>query len=481
MRKIGIDAISFYVPSLYVDLEKLAAKRKIAFAKLNKGLGLNKMSFPDVNEDAASFAANALLELIFANEINPQTIGRIYLGTESALDAAKPTSTYAIEAVENQLSNSFGPRCFKNCDVLDMTFACVGAVDALHNSIDWVNSGDNRKAIVIASDFAKYELNSGGEYTQGAGSVAMLISEKPRLITISNTWGVATKSEGDFFKPRRVFNKLKILKETAKLLAVEISDKEAQTIIKNNPSEFWSNSNINFELFKEEPIFDGPYSNACYQERIFEALEHFKTQKELNVLKDWNHLIFHLPYAFQGRRMIVRNWVSWLKENDKIQCLYDEIGDFNFESATTWYKLASKSKLYMSFINDRVAPGEKASSEIGNMYTASIFMSLLSFLNYSFHQKNDISGNKIGFFSYGSGSKSKIFEGEIETTWREKIKNSNLFSFLENRKEISFETYVKLHKNQLNKSINKTDAIHLHHIEKSPTNIGLRQYSKINV
>ena len=184
-----------------------------------------------------------------------------------------------------------------------MTFACVGAVDALHNSMDWVNSGEGRKAIVIASDFAKYELNSGGEYTQGAGSVAMLITEKPRIITLSNTWGVATKSEGDFFKPRRVFNKLKILKETAKLLAVEISDKEAQTIIRNNNSEFWSNSNINFELFKEEPIFDGPYSNNCYQERIFEALEHFKNQKNLNVLQDWDHLIFHLPYAFQGRRM----------------------------------------------------------------------------------------------------------------------------------------------------------------------------------
>ena len=89
MKKIGIDALSFYVPSLYVDLEKLAIKRNIAFAKLNKGLGLNKMAFPDVNEDTASFAANALLDLILTNKVDPSTIGRIYLGTESALDAAK--------------------------------------------------------------------------------------------------------------------------------------------------------------------------------------------------------------------------------------------------------------------------------------------------------------------------------------------------------------------------------------------------------
>ena len=71
----------------------------------------------------------------------------------------KPTSTYALEAVENQLSKTFGTRCFKIVMFLDMTFACVGAVDALHNSIDWVNNGKGRKAVVIASDFANTSSN----------------------------------------------------------------------------------------------------------------------------------------------------------------------------------------------------------------------------------------------------------------------------------------------------------------------------------
>ena len=58
MKKKGIDAISFYVPKLFVDLEKLANKRDISYEKLNKGLGLNRMSIPDSDEDTASFAAN---------------------------------------------------------------------------------------------------------------------------------------------------------------------------------------------------------------------------------------------------------------------------------------------------------------------------------------------------------------------------------------------------------------------------------------
>jgi hydroxymethylglutaryl-CoA synthase len=53
-----------------------------------------------VHEDAATFAAEALLKLIKDYNINPKEISRIYLGTESAVDAAKPTATYAMQMVE---------------------------------------------------------------------------------------------------------------------------------------------------------------------------------------------------------------------------------------------------------------------------------------------------------------------------------------------------------------------------------------------
>jgi hydroxymethylglutaryl-CoA synthase len=42
------------------------------------------------------------------------------------LDAAKPTATYAVQMVEELLSGRIWERSFKNCDVVDMTFACVG-------------------------------------------------------------------------------------------------------------------------------------------------------------------------------------------------------------------------------------------------------------------------------------------------------------------------------------------------------------------
>ena len=182
MKKVGIDSISYYVPSLYVDIEELAEKRNIPAEKLVHGLGLKKMATPDFDEDAASIAANSLFRLISENNINPKEIGRVYLGTESGIDSSKPTSSYVVEILEEIFKDKYGERCFMNCDIVDLTFACAGAVDALQNCCDWVRNGDNRKAVVIASDIAKYELNSTGEYTQGAGSVSMLICENPSII-----------------------------------------------------------------------------------------------------------------------------------------------------------------------------------------------------------------------------------------------------------------------------------------------------------
>ena len=64
MIKVGIDSISYYVPSLYVDIEELATARDIPSEKLVKGLGLKKMATPDYDEASASIAANSLYRLI---------------------------------------------------------------------------------------------------------------------------------------------------------------------------------------------------------------------------------------------------------------------------------------------------------------------------------------------------------------------------------------------------------------------------------
>lgn len=477
MTATGIDAIAFYVPQLYVTMDNLAEARGIEAEKLKRGLGLQKMAVPNIGEDAATFAANALLNLITQNNINPNEIGRVYLGTESAIDGSKPTATYAVEIVEKELAANYGERSFKNCDVVDLTFACVGAVDALQNSIDWVKQDKSRKAIVIASDLSKYDINSTGEYTQGAGAVAVLINHNPSIITIDDVWGVAFKSEGDFFKPRRSYKKVDLLKSILSELDLEASSEKIAKFISTTNSEFWSDSNEVVEVFKEEPVFDGQFSNACYSDRITEALEHFNENKPTDFNEKWQHIVFHLPYAFHGRRIIFNNWLNWIKNSNLQQELENEIGKPEDSDPKDWSKKAYKSKLYSDFVNSRIAQGELASSEIGNMYTASIFMSLLSFLSDNYRKDNDISGDSVGFIAYGSGSKSKVFEGVVQNGWASKIKDINLFETLENRTAISVETYESIHRSKLEQPVENGSKISLEYIERDETNYGLRRYS----
>lgn len=477
MSNVGIDAMAFYVPSLYVSMDNLATARGIEADKLKKGLGLQKMALPDLGEDAATFAANALLNLIEQNQLDPRTIGRVYLGTESAVDGSKPTATYTVEIVEKKLAESYGSRSFKNCDILDMTFACVGGVDAMHNSIDWVKQGANRKAVVIASDLSKYELNSTGEYTQGAGAVAVLVTQNPSVISFSEHWGIGSKSEGDFFKPRRYFNKTSLLKSIFEDLKLDHSDAAVADFINSSSSEFWNDPSERIEVFKEEPIFDGQFSNACYEQRMSEAITHFNTQKATDFLNAWQHIIFHLPYAFHGRRMIFNNWLHWLKSSDQLDALELEIGKATDYEDKDWTKMAYKSQLYRQFVATKIAPGELASSEIGNMYTASIFMSLLSLLSNALETGKEISGNTIGFIAYGSGSKSKVFEGRIEANWKQKIEPAKLFSILNQRTPISVEVYENLHRFKMDTAVLDSTAIRLDYMENEPTNCGLRRYS----
>ncbi|UMQ43651.1 hydroxymethylglutaryl-CoA synthase [Chryseobacterium sp. Y16C] len=435
----GIEAASYYVPSLYLEIKDLAEKRGIEPAKLEKGLGLHKMGFPDVHEDAATFAAEALLKLIKDYNINPKEISRIYLGTESALDAAKPTASYAMQMVEKVLEGEFGERCFKNCDVVDMTFACIGAVDALHNSLDFVRANPDKKAVVIASDYAKYELASSGEYTQGGGAVAVLVSSKPELIEIENNWGVATESVFDFFKPRRHFKK-----------------EELNNAPENFPEKI--------EVFTDEPVFDGQYSNQCYQNRIREAYNHYKEITGKNKpYETWKYLIFHLPYAFHGKRVFTE--------------IYSLENGLSYETPDE-QKSVAKSEGYIQFINDKIEKSQRASSEIGNMYTASIFMALLSALQTSFNENEELKGQEIGFLGYGSGSKSKVFAGKVSENWKNVVAKWDLFEGLKNRKAIDFETYEKLHRKQLENSVNNNyKGFGLQSVElESPVLKGARYY-----
>lgn len=497
--KVGIDDMSYYIPSLYLPIRALAEARDLEYAKLNKGLGLTAMSVADVGEDAATMAANAVLDLIEKNDLDPRSIGRIYMGTESALDGSKPMASYVLDMLTSHFEEAYGPDCFLHCDVVDLTFACIGAVDAMQNTIDWVRANPSRIGIVVGSDNAKYELGSGGEYTQGAGATAVLIRSNPRLLVIRETWGVATRAVHDFFKPVRTVSKAQLVEEVLRLAGMENVD--AEVILEKLPASIEVNGALDsneadFVLHKETPVFDGPYSNACYQNRIREALKDFRAEgrfaDDQPVTDRWERLVFHLPYAYQARRMfpevfmqeaILRgNWDTIQEELD-LTCPQPEAFDTEaaYEKAYgKFLRAISKTGAYRSFVAEKIERGERASSLVGNLYTSSIFLALMSSLEADFNEGREIRGLKFGFFAYGSGSKSKVFEAEVQPQWRSVTSRFQLMDTLEKRRELDYETYEKIHRDLVGAPVGPAEGrFLLESVESERENyIGARSYMR---
>ena len=452
--KTGIDSISFDVAKLHLPIKTLAKARDIEPEKLEKGLGLIKMTLPDIHQDVIVFAANALTKLIQDNNLNLNEIARIYVGTESGIDSSKPVSSFLIALMEQK----FGADSLSECDVVDFTFACIGGVDALQNCIDFIKLNPNKKAIVVTTDFAKYDLNSTGEYTQGAGALAMLITSNPRIIAFENHWATSTKGVFDFFKPFRTISK--------------------QAISGNATNESWfDNLEAEIEIHKDQPVFDGQYSNQCYMDRTRNAYFSFKKQKNTDetIYNSWKSIIMHLPYAFQGRRMLSEIYA--LDAQNKIISGNEDASEYQNK-----LKGISKSEEYQYFVNEKLMPAELASSLIGNLYTGSIFMGLLSTLAHFYDTKKEIADLKFGFLAYGSGSKSKVFEGTIQPDWKNAVAGIKLFETLEESFEIDFETYEKLHKKEQKQSVQlpKNEWI-LDRIEKEiPNLLGARYYKWVD-
>lgn len=473
---VGIDDMSLYIPKLYFPIEQLAKKRQLEYVKLNKGLGLTNMSIPDVHEDAATMAANAVAELIDKNSLTPSQIGRLYLGTESALDGSKPTATYVIRMLQQKYAAVYGAQCFQNCDVVDLTFACVGGIDALHNTLDWVRGDENRIGIVVCSDFAKYELASSGEYTQGAGAIAMLVKHQPRLLAINDPVGVGMSSEHDFFKPLRPFKKRAIVAELLRLAGLENLNADSVLAKLNGSLEVKGLIDDNDEvlhLHKETPVFDGPFSNLTYQKRIFEAYQHFKVQaveqhkmqEEESILNRWERLIFHLPYAFHGKRIfseifmeelkVQGKWSSFTAENSiEVPSLAQFDSEQDYETAySKFLRAITKTAAYKAVVKEKMQKAQVISGEIGNMYAASIFLALMGTLEADYLEDAPIEGKKLGFFSYGSGSKSKVFEAVVQPSWIEVVSGFGLQNKLDQRTAIDYTTYEQLHRKRQQQSV----------------------------
>ncbi|WP_099974380.1 hydroxymethylglutaryl-CoA synthase [Lactobacillus terrae] len=344
---IGIDKLGFYTPKNYIDIVELAEARDVEPGKFTIGIGQDKQAVPNPYEDVVTMAAEAANQIL--TEDNKKDIELVIVGTESSIDESKSSSTFLMDLLD--LPNEV--RAF------EIKQACYGATAGLQMAKDFIATHPGKKALVIASDIAKYGIKTAGEVTQGAGAIAMLVSENPQIVELEDKSVYLTKNVGDFWRP----------------------------------------------TFSKTAFARGKYSNEIYMD-FFKTLFDNYNQKFDQDVENIDTLLFHIPYTKMGRKALntIESDVSEEKFNDLVE---------------------------------RYQKSIEISRSVGNLYTGSLYLGLLSYLI-----NGDVKDNEsLMMFSYGSGAVGEIYSAKVVSGFEKAIDIEGIKNMLDSRKKISISEY----------------------------------------
>ncbi|WP_273731110.1 hydroxymethylglutaryl-CoA synthase [Leuconostoc mesenteroides] len=369
---IGIDKLSFYTSEYVLDLVELAQRRGVDPNKYTIGIGQDKQSVIPNYEDVVTMGANAAAKII--DNDDRQQIDLIIFATESGIDNSKSSALY----VQKLLNLSEFSR------TIEIKQACYAGTFGLMQARDYVASHSGKRVLVIASDIARYGLNTPGEVTQGGGAVAMIVSESPHIATINSDSVYMSRDVADFWRP----------------------------------------------IDRAEAIVDGHLSTDIYKEMFLTLWQRYKDQFG-RTIADFAGFTFHLPYTKMGKKA------------------FDQIIDEADER--TQGRLLKNLKA-----------SQKFSREVGNLYTGSVYLSLLSLLSYA---QDLVAGEQLAIFSYGSGAEAELYSITLQENFFKYVPANETKNELADRKKVSVDQYEQIFNSQLldsheNVSSDHPDADH---------------------
>lgn len=238
---IGIDQISFHTSRSYLDLSVLAQRNGTDPAKYHYGLGQELMSVPAHDEDIVTLAATAAQRIIGEGRRNK--ISTLLFATETGIDQSKSAGVY--------VHRLLGLR--EDCRVVELKQACYSATAALQMACAIVARQPKESVLVIASDIARYDLDTPAEATQGCGAVAMLITADPQIMVIHPEVGNYTEDVMDFWRPN----------------------------------------------YRKTALVDGQFSTEMYMKALVNSWNYYQKNAGLAFDK-FAHFCYHLPFSRMG-------------------------------------------------------------------------------------------------------------------------------------------------------------------------------------
>jgi hydroxymethylglutaryl-CoA synthase len=307
--------------------------------------------------------------------------------------------------------------------------------------------GAGRLAIVVSADVAEYERGSTGEQTQGAGAVAMLVEQEPKLLGIDlKHSGNASDYRGpDFRKP----------------FARHFSQGYAERT--KRPSDF--------------PVFSGKYSTYAYLDETVHAVENMLSHQDGShgsYYRDVKALFFHRPYNHMPVQAMSFLYVRGLSRSDhhsqELRELCDEAGvslaslqaetllqpdlyqrvldgtcaDDPYAATSQVAACLRRRPSFRELLQQKMGLGVECMRDLGNLYTAALPAWIAAGFEEAAEKELELLGPMVAV-GYGSGDAAEALPMAAVSGWQQAARKIGFRDALANAIDLNREQYEALH------------------------------------
>jgi hydroxymethylglutaryl-CoA synthase len=446
-KTIGISGLAAYVPPYRVWLDDWCDWTGNQWPKIREVVG-RSFRVRGPNHSVYTLAATAVMRLIEQYDVDPLRVKFLGLGTESSTD----NSAGAIIVkgmVDRALQSKGKPPIARSCEVPEFKHACLGGVYGMKGALRHLAlDGAGSQAIVVCADIAEYARGSSGEPTQGAGAVAMLLEENPRLAVVDliRSGSASDYRIMDFRKPML---------------------------------RFCGQDRSESHQVQDFPVFNGKYSTTCYIDETLHALNDMYEKRGLQAtdyLRSLTTVFMHRPY----RKMPETGWaVAYLfalskgtaEDRAELASYCYEAGiepeallremlskpeivalaepeRLNFEVyplTMAVFRIFRASRRYRREILDKLALGSDTMLDLGNLYTAALPAWIAAGFEQALDEGRELEGEELLTLGYGSGDAAEVIPFFAAKQWREAAASIRFADAMELAVDLNREQYEALH------------------------------------
>lgn len=177
-------------------------------------------------------------------------------------------------------------------------------------------------------------------------------------------------------------------------------------VVTENVMDFWRPN------YSDEAFVDGRYSSKLYLTMLEKSWKQYHALSGRK-FEDHDYYCYHMPVP-----KLVEKAHSYLTKINNISNVTEET--------------------LMQQLGHSLDYGRR----IGNSYTASLYVGLTAHLDLC---KEDLTGKRLGFYSYGSGCVAEYFSGVVQPAYKEALDTAHHENLLQNRTDLSYEEYVSFY------------------------------------